>query len=151
MLSLKIAMNRNTLVPNENASNSSNCSSTCRTGTVIFSTCLSRVLPVRNSGGAPNAGSQALRAAARCWSAFGTGSSPRLRRARAGAPQASPVRAQPRPAVPPADNAPVLLGTGGRMGPSAARNLRTCLHADICSRNAPLRARAKQAPACTGS
>lgn len=57
---LKVARNRNIFIPNENAGNSSNCSFTCLKGTVISSTHTSHVLPVKNSGKAPNAGSQAF-------------------------------------------------------------------------------------------
>lgn len=119
---LKVARNRNIFIPNENAGNSSNCSFTCLKGTVISSTHTSHVLPVKNSSKAPNAGSQAFAPRRDVGQPLGRASRPQLRRAGAGTPQASPVRAQPRPAAPPAGDAPVLLSTEGRIGPPAAQN-----------------------------
>ena len=95
---------------------------TCLKGTVIFSTHISHVLPVKNSSKAPNTGSQAFALQRDAGQPLGRAARPRPRRARAGAPQASPVPARPRPAVPPADNAPVFLSTEGRIGPSAAQH-----------------------------
>lgn len=83
MSSLKIARNRNILVPNENASNSSNCSFTCLKGTVIFSTHVSHVLPVKNSSEAPNSGSPASAPQRGVGQPLGRAAGPRLRRRRA--------------------------------------------------------------------